>query len=252
MNRKPSLIVALDVDSLEKAEYLVDILYPAVNIFKVGSQLFTASGPQAVKMITKKGARVFLDLKFHDIPNTVFHAVRAAAALNKQVSAAGSKLLSIEAGPGVPAEPAVFMMTVHSKGGRGMLEAAVKGAAEQARQLNINRPFIVGVTCLTSNNNDEAAEEAILNAAGAAVKAGLDGVVCSAREAGKIREAFGSGFLIVTPGIRPRGYPPDDQLRVTTAQQAAAAGVDFIVVGRPIIKAGNPLGVAKNMLEEIS
>ena len=226
MNRKPKLVVALDVDNLEEAKRLVEALYPAVKIFKVGSQLFTAEGPEAVRMIGNKGAQVFLDLKFHDIPNTVLQAVMAST-------------------------PNVAMMTVHTKGGREMLEAAVRGATEKAAELKIKRPFIVGVTRLTSDKEEANTEQDVLEAARLAKDAGLDGVVCSVYEAQSIRKECGDDFLIVTPGIRPKGYPRDDQSRVATVQEAVQAGADFIVVGRPIIKAEDPLGVAKDMVKEI-
>ena len=226
-DRKPQLIVALDVDNLKQAEYFVDTLYPTVKIFKVGNQLFTACGPEAIRTITKKGAQVFLDLKFHDIPNTVREAVIAGAT-------------------------SAIMMTVHIKGGREMLEAAIRGATEKAKELNINRPFIVGVTRLTSENKNEATKEDVLKAARLAKDAGLDGVVCSVHEAGDVRKECGDDFLIITPGIRPKGYPSDDQSRVATAKEAIKAGADFIVVGRPIIKAKDPLAVTKGIVEEIS
>ncbi len=224
--RTTQLIVALDVDNLKEAQRLVDILYPTVEMFKVGSQLFTSEGPEAVRAIGKKGAQVFLDLKFHDIPNTVFQAVMAST-------------------------PGVVMMTVHIKGGREMLESAVRGATEKAKELNIKKPFIIGITRLTSDKNEGSTEEDVLDAARLAKHAGLDGVVCSVLEADRIRKEFGKDFLIVTPGIRPKGYSSDDQARVATAKQAAAAGADFIVVGRPIIKAKDPLSVAKSIVYEI-
>ncbi|MBU1148336.1 MAG: orotidine-5'-phosphate decarboxylase, partial [Candidatus Omnitrophica bacterium] len=196
-------------------------------IFKVGSQLFTVCGPEAINMVKKKGAQVFLDLKFHDIPNTVREAVIAGT-----VSA--------------------VMMTVHIKGGREMLEAAVKGATDKAKELNIDRPSIIGVTRLTSGKNESTTEQDVMDAARCARDAGLDGVVCSVHEAGRIRKEFGKDFLIVTPGIRPKGYPSDDQSRIATAKQAVEAGADFIVVGRPIIKAEDPKKVAEDIAEEIS
>ncbi|MFH1678555.1 MAG: orotidine-5'-phosphate decarboxylase [Candidatus Omnitrophota bacterium] len=240
-NRKPKLIVALDVDNLQEAERMVSLLYPAVNIFKVGSQLFTAFGPKAVEMVGGKGARVFLDLKFHDIPHTVFQST-------------GNVLsLAVEPLPNVERslQPPVFMMTVHIKGGRKMLEEAMRGAAEKAAVLNIQRPFIVGVTRLTSDSNEIDTLTQVLEAAGLAKDTGLDGVVCSVHEAARVRKECGEDFLIVTPGIRPEGYPSDDQSRAATAGKAAEAGVDFIVVGRPIIKAENPLGVARDIINQI-
>jgi orotidine-5'-phosphate decarboxylase len=225
--RTTQLIVALDVGTLDRAKHLVDILSSTVKIFKVGSQLFTACGPEAVRMISNKGAQVFLDLKFHDIPNTVFQAVSASTAN-------------------------AVMITVHIKGGREMLEAAVRGATEKAKELNIKRPFIVGVTRLTSDRNESNTKQDILQAARLAKHAGLDGVVCSAHEAPMIRREFGKDFLIVTPGIRPKGYPSDDQSRVATAKEAIEAGADFIVVGRPIIKAEDPKKVAEDIIEQMS
>ena len=214
---KDRLIVALDVDSLEQAESLVDLLYPVVNFFKVGSQLFTACGPEIVGVIQQKGARVFLDLKFHDIPNTVKKSVEIAAKLK------------------------VDMLTVHLIGGREMLEAAV--AIPQ-------RPKIVGVTVLTSKSTEDAAGK-VLDLAKLAKQSGLDGVVCSVHEAKRVRSECGDNFLIVTPGVRPKDYPSDDQSRVATPKQAIEAGADFIVVGRPIIQAEDPKEVANKILEEI-
>ncbi|MBL7197295.1 MAG: orotidine-5'-phosphate decarboxylase [Candidatus Omnitrophica bacterium] len=214
---KDKLIVALDVDDYKKAKQLVKLLYPVVKIFKVGSQLFTACGPEIVKMIQKKGAKVFLDLKFHDIPNTVKRAVEAAARLK------------------------VNMLTVHLAGGREMLEAAVSIS---------KRPKIVGVTVLTSKSKVNLRDR-VLDLAKLAKDVGLDGVVCSAHEATAVRQKFGRNFLIVTPGIRPKGSSFGDQKRVVTPKQAIKNGADFIVVGRPIIKARNPKKAALEILKEI-
>jgi orotidine-5'-phosphate decarboxylase len=235
---KEKLIVALDVDTLEKARHLVDLLYPSVKLFKVGSQLFTACGPEIVRIIAKKGAKVFLDLKFHDIPNTVFQSVSVGTGLRDAI-------LTTDIRDEV--HPAVFMMTVHTKGGIEMLKAAVKGAADKAKELKITRPFIVGVTRLTSERSEENTQGAVLEAARLAKEAGLDGVVCSALEAPMIRKEFGDDFLIVTPGIRPQGYKSDDQSRVVTAKEAIDAGADYIVVGRPIIQAPDPLKAVKEI-----
>ena len=215
---KNKLIVALDVDNLKQAEGLVDALCPIVRIFKVGSQLFTACGPGIVEMIQKKGARVFLDLKFHDIPNTVKKSVEAAAKLN------------------------VDMLTVHLAGGREILEAAARIP---------KRPKIVGVTVLTSKSAEDAAGR-VLDLAKLAKQFGLDGVVCSVHEAARVRKECGDDFLIVTPGIRPKDYPSDDQSRVATPREAIEAGADFIVVGRPITQAKDPKEAAAKILEEIT
>jgi orotidine-5'-phosphate decarboxylase len=239
---KDKLIVALDVDNLDRARKFVDILYPAVKIFKVGSQLFTASGPEAVKMVGEKGAQVFLDLKFHDIPNTVFQSVSVGTGLSYTIITTDIR---------DTVHSAVFMMTVHTRGGIEMLRAAVKGATDKAKELKITRPFIVGVTRLTSERSEENTQGAVLEAARLAKEAGLDGVVCSALEAPMIRKEFGNNFLIVTPGIRPKGYPSDDQSRVVTAKEAIEAGASYIVVGRPIIEAKNPREAAEAILEDI-
>lgn len=227
MNR-PQLILALDVDNLAQAERLVNLLFPRVKIFKVGSQLFTACGPEAVKMIAKKGAQVFLDLKFHDIPNTVYSAVSCGLA------------------------DSVFMITLHTQGGKKMLEAGLKAAEDKAKKLMIKRPFLLGVTILTSEDRQADTEKLVLARAGLAKEAGLDGVVCSVQEAVGIRKQLGKDFIIVSPGIRPSGYPGDDQSRVATIKQAIEAAVDFIVVGRPILKADNPLHAAEQILRELA
>ncbi len=242
------LIVALDVDTLKKAQYFVDRLYPKVKFFKIGSQLFTACGPEAVSMVGKKNAKVFLDLKFHDIPKTVYSAVATGTA--------SSILITSTSGADVTREvkdviaPPVFMMTVHISGGKEMLIEAVKGAAEKAQELHIKKPFIIGVTRLTSDKNNDNIQRDVLEAARLAKNAGLDGVVCAAHETQIIREEFGQDFIIVNPGIRPKGYPSDDQSRIATAKEALAAGASFIVVGRPILEADNPLGVIEDMAAE--
>lgn len=228
---KDKLIVALDVATLKEAERFVNILSPAVKYFKVGSQLFTAGGPKAVEMIAQKGGQVFLDLKFFDIPRTVLSAV---------ISGTG---LACEA-----VQPAVFMMTVHIQGGAEMLKAAIKGAADKASELNIKRPLIVGVTVLTSERNKGDTLEVVLERARVAKESGLDGVVCSVHEAAAVRKEFGKEFIIITPGIRPKGYSTGDQKRTATVSEAIAAGADFIVVGRPVLEAGEPLQAVHELL----
>jgi len=237
---KDKLIVALDVDTLEKAEKIVDILSGRVKFYKIGSQLFTAYGPKAVEMVASKNAEVFLDLKYHDIPNTVYAAATSASAIciTSVPVAAGADIAS-------NIKPAVFMMTVHIQGGIDMLKKAVDGASHKSGQLKIRRPFIVGITRLTS---EESGREEVLSAARVAKESGLDGVVCSALEAKKIREEFGEKFIIVTPGIRPKGSPVNDQKRVTTAKEAIEAGANYIVVGRPILEAKDPLRVVDDLL----
>jgi len=249
--QSPELIVALDVDTLEKAKHFVGILYPTVKLFKVGSQLFTAYGPEAVKMVVKEGAKVFLDLKFHDIPHTVSSTVASGTSLSCEPVFVSTISSNIEEDVRQNTQPAVFMMTVHTMGGEEMLKAAVSGATEKAAELKIIKPFIVGVTRLTSDENSKNTLQAVLEAAKLAKNSGLDGVVCSVNEAAAVRSECGKDFIIVTPGIRPRGYNKDDQARVATEQEAIEAGADFLVVGRPILDAKDPVLATKIILESM-
>ncbi len=229
------LIVALDTDNIEKAKAFIEKLIGKVKVFKVGSELFTACGPEIVRFINSKGAKVFLDLKFNDIPNTVARAVRVATRLN------------------------VFMFNVHIQGGIRMMEKAVAAAEEEAKALKIQRPVIIGVTQLTSMNQKDLAEiriekpmrDQVLHLAKLAQKSGLDGVVCSANEAKVVSWACGKDFLIVTPGIRPEWARAFDQKRVATPKEAVQLGADYIVVGRPIIEAQDPADAAQKIIDEM-
>lgn len=227
MNR---LIAALDTDDLKVARQLIDSLAPIVRIFKVGSQLFTGWGPDVLQFIRKKGAEVFLDLKFHDIPNTVKGAVKAACRYNP------------------------LMLSVHTLGGSQMLRQAI-----EARDHSGVKTKILGVTILTSLDRGQLEEiglsvslnEEVLALARIAKRAGLDGVICSPREIGIIRQNIGQDFIVVTPGIRPSGPMNDDQRRTTRAKEAVLAGADYLVVGRPILQAQDPYEVARKIIEDI-
>lgn len=245
------LIVALDVASLGEAAMLLDRLEGAASTFKVGAQLFTAAGPAAVDLVRTRGGRVFLDLKYHDIPATVAAAVREAAGLG------------------------VTLLTVHASGGSEMLRAAAAAAGERKD----DRPRVLAVTVLTSLGRAAlqrelgvamAVEGHVIHLATLAREAGCDGVVASPQEARRLRATLGPGCLIVTPGIRPapatssgparlapaaldpRRPDGDDQVRTATAGAARRAGADYVVVGRPITGAADPGGVARAMLAEMS
>ena len=257
-DRAGQLLVALDVEGLDQATTLLDKLSGVVTGCKIGNQLFTAAGPAAVEAARKRGFRVFLDLKYHDIPNTVAGAVREATRLG------------------------VFMLNVHAGGGLGMMRAAAEAATKAAKDLAVPRPICLGVTVLTSLDRHaldaelgivSTVESHVLRLAGLAKAAGLDGCVASAREIGPLRLQFGKKFVIVTPGIRPAGGPRhgppdpptalrptesvtaipggDDQVRTATASGAIEAGADYIVVGRPITAAPNPKAAAQAVLEEL-
>ncbi len=219
--RYAKVIVALDVDTFERARYFVDRLSPAVQIFKVGSQLFTAAGPRVIEYIRNKGAEVFLDLKFHDIPNTVAGAVRQAVRLETR------------------------LLTVHISGGKEMIAAAARAAQSEAKFLRRRRPLLIGVTVLTSQ---EAGPAEVLKLAKAGLAAGLDGIVCSAREVRLLRKTIRKKFIIVTPGIRPKTASADDQKRTATAEDALNAGSDYLVVGRPVLEAADPLQALAGIL----
>jgi len=225
---KDRLIVALDVDTFGKAKKIVNMLKKNVNIYKIGSILFTREGPAIVKYIKKLNKKVFLDLKYHDIPNTVGMAVKQASELGADI------------------------LTIHTSGGLGMMKEAVK---------NKGRTLVFGVTVLTSTNNEILKKEMgvekdvkkqVIHLAKFAKKAGLDGVVASGEETQLIRKACGSNFLIITPGVRPAGGQKGDQKRVVTPAIAIKKGANFIVVGRPIIQSDDPAGAAKAILNEIS
>ncbi len=234
---KPQLIVALDVDTFEKAREVVDKLSPVVDIFKIGSQLFTSCGPAAARFILARSKKVFLDLKYHDIPNTVASAVSAATGLGETVGAG---------------KQGIFMLTVHTQGGKAMMEAAVCAAKEKAQGLQIQKPLIVGITALTSDEKTNSTQDVVLQRALLAKESGLDGVVASVHEAKAIRQKLGGDFVIVTPGIRPSGADTGDQKRIATPKEAALNGSNYLVVGRPIIESADPLETAKKILEEIS
>ncbi|HEY7139472.1 MAG TPA: orotidine-5'-phosphate decarboxylase [Methylomirabilota bacterium] len=227
------LIVALDAADLAAAEALVERLAGVVQHFKVGSALFTAAGPAAVEMVRKRGGRVFLDLKYHDIPATVAGAVEAAARLG------------------------VGLLTVHASGGVAMLRAA----ATAARAAGKDRPRIVAVTVLTSLDRAAlqrelgvpvAVEGHAVHLAALAREAGCDGVVASPREAARLRAILGPDALIVTPGIRLAGGSGDDQARTATPATAVRAGADYLVVGRPITGAADPAAAATAILAEMA
>lgn len=224
MKQKTDLIIALDVATKEKAQSLVKQLLSVVKIFKVGSQLFTALGPAAIELIPQSMAKVFLDLKFHDIPNTVASASRIAVQLG------------------------VAMFTVHAQAGKEMMCASLSAARDEAKRLKVKRPLIFGVTVLTSQEDRET-KIRVLELARDVKESGLDGVVCSVQEAFFLRKAFGKDLLIICPGIRLEGEKTADQKRIATPQQAKNLGVDFIVMGRSIINARNPLQQAKKILK---
>jgi orotidine-5'-phosphate decarboxylase len=227
------LIVALDVPNFEAAIRLTASLWDHVGMFKIGLELFCAEGPALVRTLVAEHARVFLDLKLHDIPNTVRAAARAAAGLG------------------------VSMMTVHASGGVRMMQAAVEGAREGGAGGRV--PLVLGVTALTSLTNDDLAEigwsgsseAVVLRLAELARSAGLDGVVASPHEAAPIRKRCGSGFVIVTPGIRPPTASRDDQARAATPRAALEAGADFLVIGRPITQSPDPASAADAIVEEM-
>jgi len=246
-NQNEKLIVALDVPTFEEARELIDTLKEEVGVFKVGSQLFTACGPVVVRYILAQGKKVFLDLKFHDIPNTVANAVSAAVGLGEP----GHQMMD-ENQQGIDfTEKGLFMLTVHTVGGKEMLQRAVAAGTKQAQALGVVKPLIVGITVLTSEERKDNITELVLERATLAKEAGLDGVVASSQEAVMIRKKFGKDFVIVTPGIRPQGAEAADQKRVTTPAEAIANGSNFLVVGRPIVKADDPLKAAESILKEI-
>jgi orotidine-5'-phosphate decarboxylase len=236
MMNADKLIVALDVPTAVEARRCVDQLRGLAGMFKIGSQLFTSAGPELVREIVNGGERVFLDLKFHDIPNTVAAAGIEAARLN------------------------VSIFNVHAAGGSEMMKRTADAVSEVAMAEGLSRPAIIAVTVLTSANEATLGEVELNNEPARLVEqfsklaesAGMDGVVASPREVAVVRSAVTSPhFLIVTPGVRPAGAEHNDQKRVTTPAQAISAGADYIVVGRPIIRAPDPSRVAQDILSEI-
>lgn len=226
----PKIIVALDFPSASQALALADRLQPTLCRLKVGKELFTSAGPALLEQLMKRGFDVFLDLKFHDIPSTTAHACKAAAGLG------------------------VWMINVHALGGRKMLEAAA-----EAVKLSATKPRLIAVTMLTSMAQEDLADigikatpaEMVLRLATLARDSGLDGVVCSAQEAAMLRKHCGSGFCLVTPGIRPTQVSLDDQSRVMTPHAALQAGSSYLVIGRPITQAANPLRALLDIQHEI-
>lgn len=234
-NAKQRLIFALDVDDYAAAEKWVSQLQENVGLFKIGKQLFTKCGPQVVQMVRERGGDVFLDLKYHDIPNTVAKAAVEACKLG------------------------VKMFNVHALGGLEMMQKTVAEVDAYCAAAGIERPIMLAVTILTSSTEetlrgvgiDRPVTEMVPLLAKLAQKAGFDGVVASPKEAELIRAACGEDFQIVTPGVRPSFASLDDQKRVTTPAEAIAAGATALVIGRPISAAANPLEAAGKILQEI-
>ncbi len=237
MQPKERIVLALDIDTHAEALTLVKELTPYVGVFKIGMQLFNSIGPAIVQEVNELGGKVFVDLKFHDIPNTVGAAGKVLTRLNS------------------------FMFNVHAAGGREMMQKAADDAKAEAAKLGINPPIILAVTVLTSISNQQLQEEMHVNGmdvqelavkwAVMAKESGLDGVVCSPKEITAIRQACGPDFKIVTPGIRPRWSEANDQKRITTPRDALDLGADYMVIGRPITQAESPKAAALKIIEEL-
>ncbi|WP_153014654.1 orotidine-5'-phosphate decarboxylase [Syntrophomonas wolfei] len=237
MQAQERIILALDVDSREQALALVKDLAPHVGAFKVGMQLFNSCGPKIVEEINQLGGRVFLDLKFHDIPNTVAAAGRVITRLN------------------------CFMFNVHAAGGREMMRQVVEEVEDEAKKLTVAAPLSLAVTVLTSISQEQLEEEIgvkgrklkdlVVKWALMAKECGISGVVSSPQEIEAIRAACGPEFKIVTPGIRPAWSEKNDQKRITTPGQALQMGADFMVIGRPITQAENPVEAALRIISEL-
>lgn len=229
------VLVALDTTSLADAVDQTRAMRGAVAGVKLGLEFFNANGPAGVRQVIAEGMPLFLDLKFHDIPNTVAGAVRAVTPL----------------GP--------YMLNVHASGGRAMMRAALDAASDTAAKVGVRRPLMIGVTVLTSLGDDDlaatgisgTATDQVLRLAALAQAAGLDGVVCSAREIEPLRRECGRDFVLVTPGIRPAGSPAGDQKRVLTPGEAVRRGADYLVIGRPITGAVDPAAAARDIAAEI-
>ncbi len=230
VNNDPRIVVALDYANPQDALALARRLDPAICRLKVGKELFTAAGPQLVQALIDRGYDIFLDLKFHDIPTTVGKACEAASRLG------------------------VWMLNVHASGGSDMMQAARDGVERSGRT-----PLLIAVTVLTSMNQQTLNQigvagdlrSQVLNLARMTRQSGLDGVVCSAQEASMLRAEIGPGFCLVTPGIRPASASLDDQSRVVTPAQAIANGADYLVIGRPITQAENPLSALQAIHQEL-
>jgi orotidine-5'-phosphate decarboxylase len=228
------IIIALDVDSGEKALSLVRQLEEAA-VFKVGLRLFTAEGPPLLRELQNLGKKIFLDLKLHDIPNTVADAVKVGVIHR------------------------VHMMTLHASGGKEMMVRAAEAASEEAQKQNTPRPLLLAVTILTSLKDENIAEigmiedtrSQVVRLAGLAEKAGMDAIVCSPQEIDLIREKIGQNLRIVTPGIRPQWAAANDQKRIMTPQLAVQKGVDYLVIGRPIIASPSPRDAFLKILKEV-
>jgi len=234
---KKKLILALDVSEYQYALELIDRFRDAIEVFKVGLELYTVAGPEIINQIHKRGRKVFLDLKFHDIPTTVSKAGIAAARLG------------------------VFMFNVHASGGLDMMRKCREDVINLCLKENLDKPRMIGVTVLTSMSQETLKNEIgvqhslnthVRHLAGLALKAGLDGVVASAREAAMIRGHCGRGFLIVTPGIRPSWTPADDQWRTMTPKQALKEGADFLVMGRAILNQSDPMKAIELIQKEMA
>ncbi len=233
---KDRLIFALDVDSYDEARQWVRILADEVGIFKVGKQLFTRCGPQVVDMIRQAGGGVFLDLKYHDIPNTVAKAGIEAARMGVQ------------------------MFNVHALGGGKMMRTMIDEVKDVAVKEGLPVPITLAVTILTSSSEDDLRQvgidlpvtQMVPRLAALAQTSGLHGVVASAQELPLIRQACGEDFIVVTPGVRPATASRDDQQRVMTPGEAIAAGSDYLVVGRPISKADDPVLAARSIVAEMA
>ena len=231
----PRVIVALDFANPMHALALADRLDPAACAVKVGKEMFVVAGPEPVRWMVERGFRVFLDLKFHDIPNTVAQPCAAATRLG------------------------VWMLTVHAAGGRAMLAAARAAVDTTAVETGKSKPLLIAVTVLTSLTDHDLAEMGVgesarrqaLRLAQFTASAGLDGVVCSAVEAPALRSALGPRFALVTPGIRPAGSARDDQARIITPEAALANGADYLVIGRPITQAPDPVAALRAINESI-
>jgi orotidine-5'-phosphate decarboxylase len=233
---KSRLMIALDVDSREKAEEWVHKLKLQAGYFKVGLQLFTLAGAEMVRSIRARGGRIFLDVKYHDIPNTVAKACESCCTMG------------------------IDFVNVHALGGKEMIKAAAASLKENATRMRVQKPILLAVTVLTSHDArslrqdvglKSTPEKEVLRLAKMAQAAGAEGVVCSPKEVSAVRKACGPKFIIVTPGIRGAGAPKQDQKRTLSAAQAIGKGADYLVVGRPIMGAPDPVEAAKAIVDEM-